>query len=86
MKPATIIGVILIIVGVVCFALGGVSFSHQKKDVDMGPVQVSHEQQKTMLLPPALGAIVLVGGIGLTLVGLRQRYSPAPYLTQSRKK
>lgn len=73
MKPITIIGIVLIIVGVVGFALGGFSFTHEKKDVDMGPLQISHNQTKTVPIPPALSAIALIGGIGLVVVGARSK-------------
>ncbi len=71
MKPATVIGMILIILGIVGFALCGFSFTHEKKDVDLGPVQIGHEQKHTVPIPPILSTIVLVGGIGLVAVGVR---------------
>jgi uncharacterized membrane protein YidH (DUF202 family) len=70
-KPATIIGLVLVIVGVIGFALGGISFSHEKKDVDAGPLQISHKQTKTVPISPVLSTIALVGGIGLVVVGVR---------------
>ena len=73
MKPTTWVGIVLIIIGIVGFALGGFSFTHEKKDVDMGPVQISHQQTKTVPIPPILSAIVLVGGIGLVVVGARSK-------------
>jgi uncharacterized membrane protein YidH (DUF202 family) len=72
-KPATVIGVILIIVGIVGFALGGFSFTHEKKDVDAGPIQIGHTQTKTVPIPPALSVIALIGGIGLVAVGMRSK-------------
>jgi len=73
MKPATIIGAILIVVGIIGFALGGFSFTHEKKDVDLGPLQVSHEQKKTVPIPPAASLICLVGGIVLVGVGITRK-------------
>jgi hypothetical protein len=73
MKPATVIGGILILLGIVGFAIGGFSFTHEKKDVDLGPVQVSHEQKKTVPIPPILSTIALIGGIGLVVVGVRSK-------------
>ena len=73
MKPITWIGIILIILGIVGFSLGGLSFTHEKKDVDMGPLQISHQQKKTVPIPPILSTIVLVGGIGLVVVGARSK-------------
>jgi hypothetical protein len=72
-KPATIIGLLLIIVGIVGFSMGGFSFSHEKKDVDAGPIQISHQQTKSFPIPPALSAIALLGGIGLVVVGVRSK-------------
>jgi hypothetical protein len=71
MKPATVVGIILIVIGIIGFAVGGINFTHEKKDVDLGPVQVSHEQKSTVPIPPILSTIALVGGIGLVVVGVR---------------
>ncbi len=73
MKPITGVGIVLIIVGVIGFALGGFSFTHEKKDVNMGPIQISHRQTKTVPIPPVLSAIALIGGIGLVVVGTRTK-------------
>lgn len=73
MKPATIIGLVLIVVGIIGFAVGGFSFTHEKKDVDLGPLQVSHKQTSTVPIPPILSAIALIGGIGLVVVGARSK-------------
>ncbi len=71
MKPATIIGLVLIVVGIIGFAVGGFSFTHEKKDVDLGPLQVSHKQTSTVPIPPILSAIALIGGIALVVVGAK---------------
>jgi hypothetical protein len=69
MKPATIIGIVLILLGVVGFAVGGISFTHEKKDVNIGPVQIGHEQKETFPISPILSTIALVAGVGLVVVG-----------------
>jgi hypothetical protein len=69
MKPATIVGIVLIVIGIVGFAIGGFSFTHEKKDVDLGPLQVSHEQKSTVPIPPILSGLALVGGIVLVVSG-----------------
>ncbi len=71
MKPATIVGILLIILGIIGFAVGGISFTHQKKDVDLGPLQVSHEQKETVPISPILSTIALVAGVGLVVVGAK---------------
>lgn len=73
MKPATIIGLILIVLGIVGFSLGGFNFTEHKKDVDVGPVQIGHEKNHSVPIPPAVSTIVLIAGLGLVFVGVRGR-------------
>jgi hypothetical protein len=71
MKPLTIIGIVLVILGIIGFATGGISFTHQKKDVDLGPIQVSHKTQDTLPLSPIFSTVSLLAGLGLVVVGAR---------------
>ena len=73
MKPATIIGILLIIVGIVALAMGGISYTDQKRAVSLGPIQVDKTEHHSIPLPPVLGVIALIGGIGLVVVGSRGR-------------
>jgi hypothetical protein len=70
-KPATIIGILLIILGIIGYATGGISFTHEKKDVDVGPVQISHKTQDTLPISPILSTVSLIAGLGLVVVGSR---------------
>ena len=73
MKAATIVGILLIVLGIIGYATGGLSFTHEKKDVDLGPVQVSHKTQDTLPLSPILSTVSLIAGVGLVVVGTRSR-------------
>jgi hypothetical protein len=73
MKPATIVGIVLIIIGIVGFAIGGFSFTHEKQDAKIGPVAIEHKQTSTVPIPPILSGIALVGGIALVVVGAKSR-------------
>ncbi len=73
MKVATIAGVILIILGIIGFSMGGFSFTHEKKDVDLGPIQVSHQQKQTIPISPILSTVSIIAGVGLVVVGVRAR-------------
>ena len=73
MKAATIIGILLIVLGIIGYATGGISFTHTKKDVDLGPVQISHKTQDTLPLSPVLSTISLVAGLCLVVVGARSK-------------
>ena len=71
MKPATIIGIVLIIVGVIALAMGGFSYTKREKVIDAGPLQVNANREHTVPLPPVLGGLCLAGGIVLVVVGSR---------------
>jgi hypothetical protein len=73
MKPATIIGLLLILFGIIGYATGGLSFTHQKKDVDVGPVQISHRTKDTLPISPILSTVTLIAGLGLVVVGVKGR-------------
>ena len=72
MKPKIIIAILLIALGVVAFAYQGITYTTREKVVDLGPIQVTAEKSKTIPLPPIVGAIALVGGIVLLIVGSRK--------------
>ena len=72
MKAATVVGILLIVIGIVGFALGGFSFTREKKDIDLGPVQVSHKKTKTLPISPILSSLSLIAGVGLVVVGTRR--------------
>lgn len=73
MKAATLVGILLIVLGIIGFTVGGISFTHQKKDVDVGPVQLSHKETNTMPISPILSTISLIAGVGLVVVGVRNK-------------
>jgi hypothetical protein len=73
MKPATIIGIVLVVLGTIGFAMGGISFTHQKKDVDLGPVQVSHDKKEILPISPILSTVALIAGLGLVVVGVQTK-------------
>ncbi len=73
MKTGTVVGILLILVGIVGFAVGGISFTHEKKDVDLGPLQVSHRETSTLPISPILSTLSLIAGVGLVAVGARSK-------------
>jgi hypothetical protein len=72
MRPQIIIAIILIALGIAAFAYQGITYTTREKVVDLGPIQVTAEKNKTLPLPPIVGAIALVGGIVLLVVGSRK--------------
>ena len=73
MKPMAIAGVLLLALGVLALAYQGITYTSRETVVDIGPIQATAERQKTLPLPPVLGAAAVVGGVLLLVVGRRKR-------------
>ena len=72
MKGITIVGVLLIVLGVIGLGYEGITYTTREKVLDIGPLKASVDKKKTIPLSPALGALALVGGIVLVVVGARR--------------
>lgn len=69
MKSYAAFGIALIVVAVIAFAYQGISYTSREKVVDLGPLQMTAERTRTLPLPPIVGAVALVGGIALLVMG-----------------
>jgi hypothetical protein len=72
MRAIAIVGIVLIVIGAVVLVYQGITYTTREKVLEVGPVEVRKETQKTIPLPPLLGGIALAGGIILVLVGARR--------------
>jgi hypothetical protein len=72
MKPAMMIGILLIVLGGLALAYQGFNYTHQEKVIDIGPIHATAEEQKHVSIPPILGALALVGGIVMVVAGARK--------------
>ena len=72
MKPAGIVGLILIVLGIAGLAFGGFSFTRKEKVLDLGPIEASADKKESVPIPPILGALAIVGGVVLVAVSARR--------------
>ena len=72
MRPAVVIGVLLIVIGVIALAYGGFSFTSTEKVAEIGPLKVEKEKTRTVALPPILGAAAVVAGVIVLVAGSRR--------------
>jgi hypothetical protein len=68
-----ILGFVLIAIGVISLAIGGITYTKREKVLDIGPIEATAERQKTIPLPPLLGGLALAGGIVLVIAGSKKR-------------
>jgi len=72
MKPAVVVGILLIIVGIAGLAFGGFSFTRKEKVLDVGPIEASADKKESVPVPPILGALAIVGGVALLASSARR--------------
>jgi uncharacterized membrane protein YidH (DUF202 family) len=74
-REATVklIGALLIVLGVVALALGGIRYTKREKVLDIGPIQATTEKHETIPLSPIAGIAAVAGGIALVVAGSRKR-------------
>jgi len=70
MKPAGILGIILIAVGIIALAYGGyTSFTTKENVAKIGPVEINKESEHPLPIGPIVGGVCIVGGIILLVTG-----------------
>jgi hypothetical protein len=69
MKTASLMGILLIVLGVFALAYQGITYTTHKKVLDIGPIQATKQEHNTVPLPPMLGGLALVGGVVLLVAG-----------------
>jgi hypothetical protein len=72
MKPVTLLGIALIVLGALALAYEGFTYTTREKVVDLGPLKISADREKTLRVSPIIGALMLAGGIVLVVVGGRR--------------
>lgn len=68
-----IAAIVLIVIGVIALGYGGISYTREKKVVDLGPLEATTKTRETIPLPPVLGAAAIVGGVLLLVVSGKKR-------------
>jgi hypothetical protein len=69
MKSSSIVGILLIVFGMIALVYQGITYTTEKKVLDIGPIQATKQEHKTIPLPPIVGGIAMIGGIALLLAG-----------------
>ena len=66
-------GIILIVVGVLMFVFRGINFTQEKKVIDVGPLEVNKQENKTIAWPTYAAVAALVGGVALLLIDRKNK-------------
>ncbi len=72
LNAKTTAGIALIVLGVVALIYQGITYTTREETIDLGPLQITTERERTIPLPPIVGVVALIGGIGLLVVNARK--------------
>jgi hypothetical protein len=76
MKPVSIVGILLIVIGIVALAYEGITYTTREREnvVKLGPLKVDAvvEKEHRVPLSPILGVAALAAGIVLVIVGSKR--------------
>lgn len=71
MRGLTLLGVVLIVLGVAALFFGHFSFTETKPVLKAGPLQVNSQEDHTVWIPTVGGIVVVLAGLGLVMAGRR---------------
>ncbi len=64
-----VLAILLIVLGVLALGYQGFTYVTQEKVLDAGPVHVTAERERTVWIPPVIGAAALIAGVALLAMG-----------------
>ncbi len=67
-----LIGIVLIVLGVLGFVFGGISWTRSETVLDAGPIEIERERRESIPLTPIASGIALVAGAALVLASGRR--------------
>lgn len=71
MKNLTLLGAVLIVVGVIALLAGHINFTETKPAVKLGPLQINSQEEHTVWIPTVAGIVIVLAGLGLVVAGRR---------------
>ena len=73
MKPITLVGVTLILLGVLALTFQGLAYTTRETALDLGPLHTTPDRTLPLTLTPWLGiAAIMTGGMTLAFAGVRR--------------
>jgi hypothetical protein len=73
LKINSIIGIVLIVLGIAALAYQGISYTSRETVIDIGPLKATAETERTFPLPPIVGGAAVLAGVALLVVAGRAK-------------
>ena len=72
MRGLSLIGIVLILLGVGALLFGHFSYTETKPVLDAGPIHINSQEDHTVWIPTIAGVVILLAGVGLVVAGQRK--------------
>jgi hypothetical protein len=61
-----------VLIGIIGFAVGGISFTTKETKLDLGPVEVQAEEKHSFPIPAIAAGLAIAAGIVLVVMGAKR--------------
>jgi uncharacterized membrane protein len=73
MKTTTMLGILLVVLGMFALIYQGFSHTRREKVLDLGPIHATRDDTEHIPIPPIAGGLALLGGVALLVMGSKQK-------------
>jgi hypothetical protein len=73
MKSMSMLGIVLVVLGILALVYQGFSYTRREKVIDIGPIHATADRQEHVPLPPIVGGLALAAGVVLLVMGAKQK-------------
>lgn len=67
-----IVGIVLIVLGILGFVFGGISFQQEEEVADLGPLEIERTETRTIPIAPIASGAAVAAGLALVVLGSRK--------------
>ena len=71
MTVGTLVGLLLVVIGLVGVVYGGITYTRNTQVARVGPIEVTTQEQRQIPISPILGGVAIVAGVAL-IIGVRR--------------
>jgi hypothetical protein len=72
MRGLTIVGIILIVLGIGALVVNVIPVHHQEQEAKIGSLTINSDKETDYIIPNYVGIIAIVAGVGLAVAGTRK--------------
>ena len=67
-------GIVLVVLGMLAlvYQYGGFTYTETKKDAQIGPLVIQHDETKTVPFAPIVGGVFIAAGVAALFIGGRK--------------